>query len=506
MELKPERDTIDVCKTIFSCSAKQTIDTEFTLPDYCGDIKRILHCHVKPQLRAVSAADERATAQGDITVRLLYLNEQDKPDCLEQSLPLNVSCRCKETLSGAVLRADAATEYLNCRAVNARKVQLDGAVSVQFEAYAKQPVVYVKSMEGCEVQAKELFCSSMSAAAQKTFDLSETLALDEADPGVTNILHVSGTPLIESTETAENKLLVKGELRLEIACLSEDQQIRSVSHKMPISQVIEASGLLENDMADVFMTVHALYVSVKRSADAATRLIDIAAKVSAEVTAYRDASLRIITDCYAVQGSLTPTYQDCRLIRMVPNRSTQQNRHMQMDTGVHDGKLLFTAITGVQTNALQQAGACKLRHQVTLEALIRDVEGSLQYLSRAAEAEETVSVPDDDAKAGMNLRTTAVLDSAHLASDGTLEADVSFFVNGVVFSGNSERILTDVEMHESDEERNRSQIILSFCSGGEELWSICKRYRAEVATVKAENGLEEDTVPEKSVLLITTGA
>lgn len=502
MELKLERETIDVCKTVIGCSAKQTMDTDLLLPDYCGDIKRILHCGVQPQLRSVSASDDRAAAQGEITVRLLYLNEQNEPDCLEQALPLSVHCRCKAPEQNFVLCAAAATEYVNCRAVSPRKVQLDGAVTVRFEAFAKQPVDFITAIEDCEVLEQEIACSRLSAAAEKTFDLSETVALDEEEPAVAHILSAIGTPLIQSTEAVDDKLLIKGELRLDVVCLSEDRAVHSVTHTLPISQVIEAPGLLPNDALDVSLSLLAAYASVKRDADDVPRLLDLATKVSAAVKAYRGETVRIISDCYATQGSLAPTFGDCRFTRLLAAQPAQTSHRLLLETGVKDGKLLHAAVASVQTETTRRDGAFQLVHRLTVDALLRDGEGNLQHQSLSADVEQSVPFPADAGDCDYTPRAVAQLENPRLAPDGTLEAGVSVTVNGAVFTGENTRVLTDATLQET-EAAEPAQLILSFCKGGEDLWSICKRYRAPVAQAKAENGLEADTLADDRMLLIS---
>lgn len=501
MELKLERGAIDVCRTIASCSAKQPFDTDLTLPDYCGDIKRILHCGVQPQLRSVSAADERAAAQGEITVRLLYLNEQNEPDCLEQTLPLSVHCRCGKGGGDAVWCAAASAEYVNCRAVSPRKVQLDGSVTVHFEAYEKQAFSFVQTAEQCETQTQQIACSRMTAAAQKTFDLSETVALDDAEPPVAAIVQVIGTPLLQSTEAVDDKLLVKGELRLEIICLSQDKKIRRVSHTLPLSQVMEAPGLRGGDALDVSLRVQALYAGPKRDADDAQRLLDLAAKVSAQVKAFRDDSVQVVSDCYATQGTLVPTFSDCRFARAFPLLPAQLNERQRTDTGVRDGALLFASVAGVQTEATFRDDAFLLKHHVTMDLLIRGGEDDAQYLTQTVDLEQTVPAPDELTDPVFTPETTVLLDGAHLSQDGTLEAALSVSVSGTVYDGTSQRILTDAACSDS-EEAQTAQLILAFCAKGEDLWSICKRYRTPVGVVKAENALDDDLLPEDRMLLI----
>ncbi len=501
MELKQEKETIDLCRTVVSCSAKQALDADLSLPDYCGDIQRILHCDVQPQLRSATVSEERATALGEITIRLHYLNEQNESDCLEQALPFSVNCRCNTPAGDAVVCAHATMEYINCRALSPRKVQLDGAVTVRFEVLEKQPFSFIRSMQPCEVQQESTVCSRMTAIAQKTFDLSETVALEDSEPSVSAILRVSGTPVIRSTEAVSDKLLVKGELQMEIICLAEDRTIHSVRHSLPISQVVEAQGLHEDDTVDVSLQLCALYAVAKRDADDAQRLLDLASKISVLVKAYREDTVQVITDCFATRGSLIPTFSDFSFTRVIPVQQTETNEQIRIETGVQNGRLLFAAPGSVQTETEYRDGAFRLLHHVSLEALIKDNDGGLRYQTQAVDVTQRIPVSDDLSDATYAPRISVRTDNVRLAANGTLEANVAIAVQGTVFDMQTRRILTQAVMEESEEPES-AQLILAFCKKGEALWPICKRYRTPLNLVKAENALEQETLQEDCMLLI----
>ena len=188
---------------------------------------------------------------------------------------------------------------------------------------------------------------------------------------------------------------------------------------------------------------------------------------------------------------------------MFSTRPMQQSDRLHLETGIQDGKLLHVAVTSVQTETTRRDGGFQLRHQLTLEALLLDGEGNLQYLTETADLEQSVAAPCAAEDCEYVPCASAVLENPRLAADGTLETGVSVFVSGSFFAERCARILTDAVMTEPEEEE-KAQLILSFCKGGDDLWSICKRYRAPVALVKEENDLEEDTLPADRMLLISS--
>lgn len=500
-----ERGTHSVCATVFSCNGKQNIDTDLVLPDYCGDIKRILHCEVQPGLRTVNGNGERLAAEGDVQIRLLYLNEDDEADSLEQTLPLSISCRCAECPAETVIRAQAAKEYINCRAVSPRKVQLDGTITVRFDGYMKQEVSYVRALEQCETSMRSVSCSALSAVAAKTIDLSETIALSESEPPIGSILMVTGAPLLRSTEAADDKLLLKGELQLDLVVLSEDKEIRSVRHSLPINQVIEAEGMRQNDNRDVSLTLRAVSAQPKRDASDAARLLDLAAKVEVFVRAYRDETMQIITDCYAVNGNLTTTFEPEIFLRLLPGQQFQTAAQQSWDTGFKDAKLLYAGAGSVQTEPSFSDGQIRMVHHVMICALLQDKDREIHYKEETVDVEQNLPLGAESGDAVFTPQTTVVLDSINLSQTGVMQIGLSVQVNGSVFIQQKEQMLRDAVMDKSPESV-QAKMILSFCGKGEDLWSIGKRYRAPAAEIKEENKLTEDKLSEEKMLIIISAS
>ena len=73
MEYRVMKGEIPVCETILDTSAEQPIDLDFSLPDYCPDIQKILKCQIYPTITEQTISD-RLDVEGEVLVKLLYLD------------------------------------------------------------------------------------------------------------------------------------------------------------------------------------------------------------------------------------------------------------------------------------------------------------------------------------------------------------------------------------------------------------------------------------------------
>ena len=78
MEYRVMKGEIPVCETILDTSAEQPIDLDFSLPDYCPDIQKILKCQIYPTITEQTISD-RLDVEGEVLVKLLYLAAASMP-------------------------------------------------------------------------------------------------------------------------------------------------------------------------------------------------------------------------------------------------------------------------------------------------------------------------------------------------------------------------------------------------------------------------------------------
>ena len=65
----------------WSEGAEQPIDLDFSLPDYCPDIQKILKCQIYPTITEQTISD-RLDVEGEVLVKLLYLDSGKKRGAL----------------------------------------------------------------------------------------------------------------------------------------------------------------------------------------------------------------------------------------------------------------------------------------------------------------------------------------------------------------------------------------------------------------------------------------
>ena len=245
MEFNKKTTAMHERRTLFEGTAEQAVDCDITLPDYFPDVVRVLKCTLTPRLTVVQGGADRITADGSGLLRVLYLSEGNTVRCFEQNIPFSKSA--ETTLpQNACVHASASTEYVNCRVVSPRKMDVHGSISVSFKAYCKEPGEIICDCDGAGVQTrkKKLTVSSLAGCAEKLFTLNETLEIGNAKPSIAQLVRSEATAQLESVKLVSGKALLKGELTLHTLYIpdGDDSGLQTMEHSMPISQIMEIEG------------------------------------------------------------------------------------------------------------------------------------------------------------------------------------------------------------------------------------------------------------------------
>ena len=77
-------------------------------------------------------------------------------------------------------------------------------------------------------------------------------------------------------------------------------------------------------------------------------------------------------------------------------------------------------------------------------------------------------------------------------------------VDGMVLGVIPVSFITGIKVDETREKKreNQSAMTIYYADAGENIWSIAKRYNTSLSAVMEENGLEEEILPEKQIVLI----
>ena len=125
MELKVFRDVLPAAGADCTAKAELPLETELLISDYLPPVQRIVKCFAKPVVLQKQLAPGRLTLEGYLRCTVYYQGEEGAGLCqTEQKLPFTKALELPSFAATAwTACVEGQTEYLNCRAVNPRRIR-----------------------------------------------------------------------------------------------------------------------------------------------------------------------------------------------------------------------------------------------------------------------------------------------------------------------------------------------------------------------------------------------
>lgn len=499
---------VGVIETVYEGTAEQTVDGDITLPDYYPDCRRILKCAVTPGISGVQASGGRVTADGSSLVRVIYVSEDDKVRGFEQSYPFAKSIEISNIPENAAVNVRARTDYANCRAVSQRRISLHAMLSVSCRVRKKRDEELITGAQGAGVQLKCRSVPAVSAVgdAERIFSMNEVVELGQGKPPVTQLIRSGANIIVDEVKTIANKLLLKGELVTSVLyCADTDEgELVPFEHSMPLSQIIEVDGVNEDALNNIKLSVMTLDVTPKADTSGELKLLDIGAKIGASVRSYQSTEIPVISDAYSTKHDMKLEFRQTEIMSLADSFTDSFMTRNSVDmSGQGIMSLLDLWCGEVSGSANYRDGDLIIAGTVTVHILFLDRDGQPDYLEKQLDFEykRAVQSPVERLKCEPELTVTGC--RGQQDGDGKIDLKLEFSVGAVVFSAQPQRIVSGLETVESADKKGKgAALTIYFSDRGEDVWSIARRYNTTVDAIMQENGLTEDVVREKCMLMI----
>lgn len=507
MNIDLKKEAIASPERVCDLSSNQSIDLEINLPDYCSDIKRILRCFVIPGISSVQVTGDRASAKGDVTIRLIYVGEGEKIDCYEQNVDLSCYADIKNIPEHPVVTARSKTQFVNCRAASQRRFIVGASVSVNFSVYScvQKHICQKGENELIETKQEKINAVSKCALAEKMFDLSETIALDDNKKPVGRIVGCESTPKIESVKTVGGKILIKGELESKIVYCADTKEgkLEKITHSMPISQIVEIPGIDDTFTTQIDIDVCSVAINAKSDSSGSNRLIELAAKLSALITGTKESEICFITDCYCTKYESKASYIGCDFKKSVGNLNSKKSVSTMIDVS-DSGLKDILDVRVISVSHSETAGSLKLegKGSALLGIIYSDSKDKIQYVERNADFNYECDMKEKCEK--VSCEPEVSIENINCSTSGS-KVSVNFeaSISGVIYSVITKKLLEEVTADEEHEKpQSDAAVTVYYSSKGEDLWTIAKKYNTSEKAIANENLLDDEILREDKILII----
>lgn len=504
MDITTANTDLTFKKLVFNETAEHQVESDITLPDYFPDIVRVVKCRLKSNIVSVNNESNHITADGNTVISVLYVCENGKLHCFEQKLPLSKSVDFAKS-ENSVCVVNGTTQYVNCRVISQRRIDIRASVSLDFKVYVKQTSCVVTSCDDENIQLKSQKCmfSDLKDYTSRCFNINETVEIGASQETIGQIVRSQSVAVIESTKTVAGKILIKGELKTKIVYLSENEcGIEKIENTLPISQILEIET--SEDSCDfVSLSVCSTEVHAKTDSSGALRLVDIAAVIRADISVYENKEFTYSTDAYSTEFETDYNRENIPVKSVCEKFSDTYLIKGNIQLGVSETKsvedIFCNSIT--YTSSFSN-GEIVITGKAGVSLLVYNEENELQSFDKEIDFEyRRTSVYEKQAEIQCDILATGI--DFLLAGQNKVDIRIETDVNGLIFNYDKIGALSSISCDENKrKKKNCASLTVYFAQQGEEVWDIARKYNTKVDMISSENNLNCEFIDQPRKLYI----
>ncbi|MBO7303754.1 MAG: DUF3794 domain-containing protein [Clostridia bacterium] len=478
---------------------------EYTLPDYMGDVKKILSVSAKAQPSGKFASDGELECSGIVSYDILYSDSEGKLThaALSSDYDITFSVDSERYLDSFV-SATAASPTLRLngpRKLTAKSVvtnnltlMLEDAVTTAGSAFADgfSPEVDRRSLQ---VEGRIFSSRSEREYAEEAERLADVIADD------VEIIATSGAVRILESEAVDGAVKVKGEMIITVIVRTREQPPFAIRKTVPFEQNVDFATLTPG----MAVSSDALLSSVSAGvADDGAEGSVVTVNAICEITCMTAENREVtpIVDAYLKNRDTDGTYRDfsyTELLGMGSLDNSFEASVMRSEVGCEDIRdVIYAAFTLRDVEYKVVKGGLDISANATVCAVACEIndKNEPQYLPLKFSSPMQLGVncgfPIPE---GAEIELELIpIDARHTILEDKITFKCSLTLKWSVAKNHTVRVMSECNVvSASDSPQNKSTVTVYYPDSEESLFDIAKRFHTTCAKIAGDNSLSDAT-------------
>lgn len=509
MEQKNMKTGVFSTELVFNESVEQPIDVDFTLPDYCPEISKILKCRAVSRISSKGVNGTNVTAEGCVTITVIYTDCDNYLNSYEYQYPFSKNIDTENDTDGTNLTVKTKCEYINCRAVTGRKIDVHGAVGIYIKLTRRKRTDVISDVDDKNI---ELLRSSVPATipmgcADKYLVMEEEIELGGAQPDIRCLIRYDAAAAVKESKILAGKSVVKGDLTVTLLYSPESGAPQTVRSTLPFSQFLEMDGMTDTCSCESTVSIAYLEIKPRSSASGECRSFMLNAKLLITSKCCCENNIDVIVDAYSRKCQAKIIKNDVCFNRIVS--SVNETFNCKKNLEFSEGTLSVISDLWCETklgSVRFLGGNLIINGMVTAYIIAHDSDGIPAFYERDIDFEYKHPIESDSQNLSCNPDITVLSSNYTLTSSGNMELRCDLNISAAVYECSNIPLIVDVNINENQpiEKRSTGAMTIYFASVGENIWDIARKYIADVEEIRRINDISDDVLSTDRAILVPT--
>ncbi len=506
MEEKILKTSIFTEDIIFNESTEQPIDVDFTLPDYCPDISKIFKCRAVSRISSKGINGKNITVDGCVTITLLYCDADGKLCSYEYQYPFSKNLQMSGENNEGSLIVRSKCEYINCRAVTGRKVDIHGAVGISVKLIKRRETEIISDIDDCTVEQRRDTAPATvpMGYAEKYLIIEEDIQIGQGGQAVGKILRYDAKPCVKESKLINNKVVVKGDMAVWILyCAEGGGSPKTVKTVIPFSQIIDMEGVNETCECDARGEISFLEIK-PRTTDGEIRCLTLTSKLLVSVKAYCGNDIEVISDAFSRKYAADMKCDKLPIQSICDNitETFHCKKNIELDAPISSVADLWCDMQSVSTKFENQNMI--ISGTVVACLITENVEGMAVYFEKAIDFDYKYDIKKDTDYMSCSPEVEIASCGYTITSANVIELKIDLGLNAAVYECRNVPLITEIVIDKTIpiKKDTKRAMTIYFTAQNECVWDIAKHFNSSVEEIMKINELSEECLPENKMLLI----
>jgi hypothetical protein len=513
MDFKINRETVHASECIYEGVQEQGIELDYILPDYYPDIFRLVRCEVTPTVTDYLVSGDKLSYELRCDIKILYCGESGETlQCVSRRQTFSKTADIGRMCENAAVRLQPKTDYINYRAVNKRRLDVRGAVSVRISVEGEKNHEVISDVFGMHMQIRKtpVRFAVKKINVVKNVQITEDTEISAAQPPVISIINCRCSVSDCDKKMVSGKLLAKGEadIRILYSCEKDGtSSLETMAFVIPYSQIVDMDGMDESYECSVSAEVVGCDITPTADKNGENRIIRCELEIRLGCNAVKTAEIMLGTDAYSTVYPCETFSSEIRA-EQLPVTYTETFRH---NAKICDGDnvpqtvySMWCTPRNINTRIAEDGRHLIISGMLTYTMAAKDSAGIIVMPDKDEAFEETTELDGycPDGSVSVDVCVSGV--SYNISSDGVLTAKADISAKISVYSAAVINALTDISVDSSIKKERDGDYSIKLYYGveNEEIWDIAKRYSTDAAAIMEENDLVGERLENGGMLLI----
>lgn len=501
MEIKLLKESIKTNPRVATGVAEQPIESDLFLPDYYESIARILKCSAMCAISRQNVMGDRLSVEGQIFITIIYAPESmNLPRTISTVLPFTKMIELKNGLSASYAEVTPKLDYLNCRLMSSRRLDIKGAFSLQYELFSDKEEQVVA---GAETPSLQLKCGTKKMNLQGQTERKQFTMREELDPAVIEnsdtVLNMRCYGELTELKQVSGKLVLKGNIRLRVYYERADNTLGSGDYVMPVSQIMD-TPISGEDVIGAAMNILHCEIQQEEGGEFPVLKTEITAEFL--VSVIEETQGGMCEDAYDLKHEVELTKTPVHYTTLTSVQDEVIRLKSKAPIPERMKEVLFTVSEVQGITAERDETRVNFRIPVRHTVIYSDEGGELLQFDRTEEGGWSAEVGGGGEILTRPLNAAITAESFSLDGAGGIDIKAELRFTCVIMKEEKADAITDVAAGEEKTENPGGTLILYYPDDNEGLWEVAKRFSSTVGAIREENELEGDRSGSGTMLMI----